>query len=467
MTIEKPRTGRIAIIGAGFSGSLVAAHLSRIAPRGTEIALIEKAPRQQGRGVAYGTELACHLLNVPAGKMSAFPDDPDHFLRWARTRQASLLRPPWVVDVGAESFLPRRAYGHYLVDLLDVAAREAAPDIGLIRRTAKVVSVAKTPEGLTLRLRDGTQLTADRAVLALGNFPPGDPCVADPAFYASARYRGNPWEPGLLDTVLNTRSCLLIGGGLTMVDWAIALKQAGYTGRIHVLSRRGLWPQAHAPATPTVFALDTAAPSARGWLGALRRHIRDTGCDWRAAIDALRPANQTLWQCLPLVEKRRFLRHLRPWWDCHRHRLAPVVAGQLRELVDAGQLVRHVGRILAYRERPDTVEVRVRPRHGGEIVVIAADTVLNCSGSESDYRQLESPLARDLLDRGLIRPDALRLGLDVAPDGALIQADGSPSDRLFTLGPPKKGVLWETTAVPEIRSQAAALARRLIENPFP
>lgn len=461
MTIEKPRTGRIAIIGAGFSGSLVAAHLSRIALRGTEIALIEKAPRQQGRGVAYGTELACHLLNVPAGNMSAFPDDPDHFLRWARARRDSLLCPPWVTEVEAGSFLPRRAYGRYLVDLLDAAVREAAPGIELSHHTAEVIRMAETPDGVCLQLRDGPRLLADRAVLALGNFPPGDPCVAEPAFYASMRYHGNPWKPGLLDTVLATRSCLLIGGGLTMVDWAIALKSAGYTGLIHAISRRGLWPRAHAPAMATAFALDTVAPSTRNWLRALRRHIRETGGDWRAAIDALRPANQTLWQSLPLAEQRRFLRHLRPWWDCHRHRLAPIVAARLQALVDDGQLVCHVGRILEYREQPDTVEILVRPRHGGDAGVIAVDAVLNCSGSESDYRRLESPLVSDLLDRGLIRPDTLRLGLDVAADGALRRDDGTPSDRLFTLGPPEKGMLWETTAVPEIRIKAARLAERL------
>ena len=464
MTTENQRISRIAIIGSGFSGTLVAAHLLKRARSQTEITLLEKDPRQFGRGVAYGTDLGCHLLNVPAGNMSAFPDDPRHFLRWAQERQDHLLEPPWVTRVDAGSFLPRRAYGDYINDVLDEAVRKALAGVELIRKTEKVLGLSETPEGVSLRLLDGSRTMADKAVLALGNFPPGDPRLAEPDFYDSCRYHGNPWEPGLLIKILETRSCLLIGGGLTMVDWAVALKQAGYQGSIHAISRRGLWPQAHAAATPTAFALDTATPSVRRWLQSLRRHIRETGCDWRAAIDAMRSTNQTLWTSLPLVEKRRFLRHLRPWWDCHRHRLSQIIAGKLQELFDSGQLVRHVGRILEYRERGDNVEVVLRPRGGGETVIIEADAVLNCSGSESDYRQLESPLVRDLLDQGLIRPDPLRLGLDVAADGALIHQDGTPSSRLFTLGPPEKGMLWETTAVPEVRVQAAALAEGLLQT---
>lgn len=464
MTINNHQIYRIAIIGAGFSGSLVAAHLLQQGQRPLEITLFEKFPHQFGRGVAYGTTLGCHLLNVPASNMSAFPDDPGHFLRWAQAKPDWIIDPPWVTEVGPGSFLPRRCYGDYINDVLDAAESRAAAGVRLIRKSVKVSGALATPKGVLLHTADGAQQMADSVVLALGNFPPGDPSVAHPDFYESSRYHGNPWEPGLLVRVLETRSCLLIGGGLTMVDWVVALQQAGYQGRMHAISRRGLWPQAHASATPTAFSLDhdSGVPSVRAWLRALRRHISATGCDWRAAIDALRPVNQTLWSRLPLTEKRRFLRHLRPWWDCHRHRLSPVIAGKLQQAFEAGQLTRHVGRILEYRDRAEAVEVIIRPRGVDQPYQIEADVVLNCSGSESDYRQLGSPLIKSLLDQGLIRPDALRLGLEVARDGALIQQDGAPSNWLFSLGPPEKGMLWETTAVPEIRGQAAALAERLL-----
>jgi uncharacterized NAD(P)/FAD-binding protein YdhS len=301
-------------------------------------------------------------------------------------------------------------------------------------------------------------------VLALGNFPPGHPTVANADFYASDHYHGNPWAPNLMSKLLETRACLLIGCGLTMVDWVIALNAAGYQGCIHAISRRGIWPQTHAQVAPTVSNIDAPTPpvTARAWLRVLRHQIRDTGADWRAVLDALRPVSQRLWQHLPLTEQRRFLRHLHPFWDGHRHRLAPVIAGQLAALLHTGQLNRHVGRIQDYRTADTAVEVLIHPRGRGQTYSLSVDAVANCSGAESDYRQLESPLIRNLLSQGLLRPDPLRLGLEVAADGALLGEDGRPSARLYTLGPPVKGKRWETTAVPEIRMQAERLAATLL-----
>ncbi|HWY24061.1 MAG TPA: hypothetical protein VNX47_04035, partial [Nevskia sp.] len=59
--------------------------------------------------------------------------------------------------------------------------------------------------------------------------------------------------------------------------------------------------------------------------------------------------------------------------------------------------------------------------------------------------------------------DALGLGLLTDAQGALLDRDGQASTWLYTLGPARKGQLWETTAVPEIRVQAQALARRLLQ----
>ncbi|CAL1241794.1 FAD/NAD(P)-binding protein [Candidatus Methylocalor cossyra] len=452
----------IAIVGAGFSGTLVAAHLLRQARTPLTIHLIDRDPQQFGRGVAYSSTLGCHLLNVPAANMSAFPDQPQHFLRWAEAREASLLDPPWVTEIGPTSFLPRRAYGDYLCWLLDEAERAAAAGVRLERWIDKARGLTLMPEGVVLELASGVRLRVAKAVLALGNFPPGNPPVADPGFYRSARYHRNPWRPGVLTALLETESCLLIGSGLTMVDWAITLNQAGYRGTIHIVSRRGLWPKPHRLGPPAACAIDPERdpPSVRVWLRAIRRHS-EAG-DWRAVIDALRPHNQTLWQRLPPAEQRRFLRHLRPFWDLHRHRVAPVVAERLQALAESGQVVRHVGRIRAYRESGDGVTVSLQARDGGRPSTLRVQAVVNCSGSESNYRRLESALVRDLLGRGLVRPDALALGLEAGPEGALVGADGTLSDRLFTLGPPKKGLLWETTAVPEVRVQAARLAAFLL-----
>ncbi len=454
---------RIAIIGAGFSGTLTAAHLLHQAKTPLTIHLVERAAAQFAQGVAYSTSASCHLLNVPAGNMSAYPADPAHFLRWAKDRQRSLIDPPWVTEISAASFLPRRAYGAYLSQVLDDAARQAAPGVRLERRLDEAIGVTIDSRGVMVHLMDGGLLHADKAVLALGNFRPGNPSLADPGFYQTARYHGDPWLASSLPAVLQTASCLLIGSGLTMVDWALALNQAGYRGSIHVLSRRGLWPQAHAQYTRVGFAFDPGTPrSIRVWLHEIRHFIRSSRCDWRAAVDALRPDTQILWQSLSEAEQRRFLRHLRPYWDCHRHRIAPAVAARVQSMIDSGQLQRHMGRIQEFRERDGHVEAVIRQRGGAGMTTLRAGAVLNCSGSESDYRNLDHLLVRNLLQQGQAIPDPLRLGLKVDGRGALLDDHGVASPRLYTLGPPQKGVLWETTAVPEIRVQAERLAMTLL-----
>jgi uncharacterized NAD(P)/FAD-binding protein YdhS len=459
----------IAIVGGGFSGALVSVHLLRRAKSPIKISLIEQCDRRFGRGIAYSTKEDCHLLNVRASNMSAFPDRPGQFLEWAKERETQLLNPPWVTEVTETSFLPRRAYGDYLCWLLDKAEQEAVPGVRLERIIDEATGIRVQPGEVVIHTAGGKSICARRAVLALGNFRPRNPEADDPDFYRSDRYHGDPWIPEAFSRVAETQSCLLVGTGLTMVDWAVALVQSGYRGTIHVVSRRGLWPKAHRAGAVPVSDIGALYPhpSTRSLLHEIRNRVRQSdgdSYDWRSVIDSLRPYHQDLWLNLPLPGKRQFLRHIRPFWDCHRHRIAPVVADALNALVRSGQLVRHVGRICGYRESRRGVAVTIRTRGMDKAESVFVDAVVNCSGSESDYRRLDSPLISDLLRQRIGRPDPLRLGLDVDSSGALLDADGFPSSSVFTLGPPKKGVLWETTAVPEIRVQAARLAATLLKS---
>lgn len=456
-------TNKIAIVGAGFSGTMVAVQLLRQAKQPLTVYLIEANQRQVGRGVAYGTDQDCHLLNVPAANMSAFPDEPTHFFDWAKAKESELLKSNWVTEVIPASFLPRRVYGDYLVDVLDKARQFAPANNRLERKIDKVVKIIIQAGQVGLDLLSGGTLQVQKVVLAIGNFPPGDPWVKNSDFYQSGRYFSNPWQSGLLAKLLNTQSCLLVGSGLTMVDWAIALMEAGYQGQIHSISRRGLSPQAHRPCPKAEPSLAIATSrSVHSGLRQLRQLIRESGCDWRVVVDALRPASQTWWVSLPLLEQQRFLRHLRTYWDCHRHRLAPEIARRLDGIVGSGQLRQYVGRILEFHESSQGVEILIRKRGQAGLQTLNVDAVVNCSGSESDYRKLGCPLVKDLLDKQLARPDALALGLDVTGEGALIDGYGVASKQLFTLGPPQKGHFWETTAVPEIRGQAEKLAKTLL-----
>jgi uncharacterized NAD(P)/FAD-binding protein YdhS len=396
--------------------------------------------------------------------MNAFPEDPEHFLRWAQRQTANTAGTPAIT---AQAFVPRKLYGDYLQSLLHEADTAARPGIRLEKWIDEAMAIQAEDRGAKIYLKSGTTLTARWVVLALGNFPPGDPRVqGSSSFYQSPRYISHPWSPDALAALAPETPVLLIGAGLTMADLVLALQEQGHRGVIHVVSRRGLWPQAHRSILPYFPFLngEQASPSLRSLVRRVRKEIRlaaTWGNDWRAVIDTLRPQTQRLWRALSLEEQRRFLRHVRPYWEIHRHRMAPEIATRVERLLASGQLVPHAGTIHAYHEDGNGMDVIIRKRCSDAQETLRVGRVVNCTGPECDYRKLRQPLLMSLLEQGLARPDPLFLGLDVSPEGALLDAQGQPSPWIYTLGPPQKGLLWETTAVPELRVQAAVLARIL------
>ncbi|MFL6245251.1 MAG: FAD/NAD(P)-binding protein [Thermoanaerobaculia bacterium] len=415
----------VAIIGAGASGTLTAVQFARIAPPGARGALIDAGARA-ARGLAYGTPYGAHLLNVPAARMSALPDDPEHFLRWLRGRDA---------QAGPGTFAPRAIYGDYLASLL--AADETHSRVTRIGGSAIGLTRGAT---WTVHLHDGRTIDARSVVLALGNLPPSDPLHLDDP---PAEYVRDPWAPGAAIGLAPDAPVLLIGSGLTAVDVAVALRHEGHRGRITMLSRHGRLPQAHAPVTPRPLAFVPFSTP----LGALRwvREQIAAGEEWRAVVDSLRPHTVTIWRAWSLAQRGAFLRHLKNLWDVHRHRAAPEVLAQL----DAEVLRGHVHSMRA-----------------GVIVETSAGTlhvarVINCTGPACDYARLDLPLVVQMRRAGWLVPDPLRLGIETADDGRLIGVDGQPVDDLYTLGPLRRPALWESTAIPEIREQAMELAKLL------
>jgi uncharacterized NAD(P)/FAD-binding protein YdhS len=449
---------RVAIVGAGFSGTMVAAQLLR-SGRAGEVHLIEKR-HDVAQGVAYGTGCSSHLLNVPAGRMSAYPDDPDHFFRWLEDNPALVggLRHPG-------DFIPRKIYAQYLDWVLSEAVA-ARPGV-LKRWTDEAIHIDLKSGHALLRLEGGDAIEADRVVLAIGNFPPGHPHIADRSFYASRRYIGDPWGRANLAAIHPEESVLLIGSGLTAVDLVLALKEQGHKGLVHMLSRRGNLPQAHKPADPYPLFLDreNLPCSVREAVRLVREELKcaaEKGADWRPVIDAVRPVTQAIWSGWSLVEQRRFLSKVRPYWETHRHRMAPQVASIVQALVSSGRLVLHAGRLASFSEDGDITAGYVGK--DGSMQTVVVQHVINCTGPECDYRRMRHPLAVSLVGQGLIRPDELGLGLETDQGGALIDAHGRASTVLFTLGPLRKGMLWETTAVPEIRVQAGELASLMVDG---
>jgi uncharacterized NAD(P)/FAD-binding protein YdhS len=197
------------------------------------------------------------------------------------------------------------------------------------------------------------------------------------------------------------------------------------------------------------------------WLRQMVRTAEACGYEWRGAFDGLRPHLQDLWRRLPVEERHRFLRHLRPWWEIHRHRMAPSVAAELEAAMRRGQLLVGAARIVAIEAAETSVLARVRRRGSSSIENLEVARAINCSGPETNYKASSDPLIRDLLARGFARPDPLGLGLEVSEQGALINSNGVASRRLFALGPVTRGTFWEIVAVPDIRLHCARLANHL------
>lgn len=451
---EQGASCTIAIIGGGFTGTMLAVQLLRKTRESVSVVLIERGPLP-GRGVAYGTQFEGHLLNVRARNMSAYPDVPDHFVRWAERNYSSSVKP--------DDFLPRTVYGQYISTQLREALRSTAGRFRCIQDEA--VGLSRIANVTEIRLASGATIIADKVALTLGNFPPADLALPGKTS-SSVRFVSNPWSAKPAAGVHRDKAVLLIGSGLTSVDTAIGLRARGFEGTIHILSRHGLLPQSHraAPPPPPFWSADSPR-TVRGLLRQMRQEIKaaeSRGLNWRQVVDSLRPVTQKIWQSLPPVEQRRFLRHLRTYWDVHRHRVAERIADQLTLQHRSGEIQIHAGRITEYREDAAGVDIAYRERKTGNTVKLRVDRVFNCTGPEGDYRRVVSPLLRELIEKKLARPDELSLGLDVSDDGALLNASGIPSDFLFAAGPLRKGKLWESVAVPELRVQSAELAGLLL-----
>ena len=431
--MKSDRVLPVVIVGGGFSGTALAARLAR---RGIDNVLIEGGGRA-GRGVAYSTREAAHVLNVRAEVMSAFPEEPDHFVRLAEAEGGT-----------RRDFSQRRQFGRYLRAILDEAV--ASGRTRLIEERA--VAAEPAEQGWTVQTEGGERIDASALVLALGNQPP-EPL---PFGKDSARMINNAWgedaRRAIADVVETGDDILLVGTGLTMVDAVLSLDAQGYRGRIVALSRRGLIPRGHAEFNPAPVEQGEVP---HGDVGALWRWLRRRGAQvgWRAAIDSLRPHSQHLWQSLAADQKGRFARHARPWWDVHRHRIAPEVAQRIHELVSEGRLEVVAGRIQSVREEDGALAVSYRRRGHDKVEEGRFAYAINCTGPLGRIDRTRDSLLKGLLDAGFAKPDQLGIALDVDEGSRL-----AGSDRAWAMGPLTKGRYWEIIAVPDIRHQAADVA---------
>jgi len=460
--LPQPRT--VVIVGAGFSGAVTAVQLLRQAHTPLRVILVNESGRM-ARGLAYGTQSAAHVLNVPAGNMSALDDVPDDFLRYCRWSDP---------QVQPGSFVPRRLYGAYLDALLSAAEVRGDAQTGLLRVVGRVVSILP-PAGASGRaqvlLSSGDPLQADAVVLAFGHFPPLDPVRGLLADLPAGACINDPWRAGALAAVRPDDDVLLIGAGLTAVDVALALQRQGHAGQLLSISRRGLAPQSHRRSGVVPSAVDGAA-LAQAMGSTLRSAVRGLrqataermarGEDWRDVVGALRAHTPALWQRWSTADRARFLRHVRPHWEVLRHRCAPEAFDAFTALVGAGRLQLMAARLRAVQPCAGGMDLELAPRAGQATLRRRVQVVINCTGPSADLNRSGSPLIAGLLAQGLLVPDALGLGLAVDPAYKVVGRHGQALPWLHYIGPLLKARDWEATAVPELRSHAMRLSSVLL-----
>lgn len=449
----------LVVIGAGFSGVATVAHILRSGCSGLRIVLINRT-RAMARGLAYGTHSPLHLLNASVGKMSALDGMPDHFLRFCKSRQ-----PP----VDSTSFVTRDLYGSYLNEVLDEAER-LNPTVPLQRLVAEVTHVQPDGPGAQLRLSDGTVFKADHVVLAFGNFPPAD-CFNLNKTLRPQHYQHDPWETPTPAPPDPRSAVLLLGTGLTAVDVALRLLQQGHQGPIHLLSRRGLQPIGHLPQPPQASHLvvlpGTAPQSPRQLMKWVREMVSEharQGGDWRAVIDGLRPHIHTLWRGMDHAQQCQFLRHIQPWWDIHRHRVAPATFAQLQDHLNSKRLSLHAGRLKSVALLGAELIVGFRRRDDQTMESVRVSTIINCTGPDTALHRVDDALVNALRAQKLINAAPCGFGLCVDAHLRVQRQDGQCVPWLSYVGPMLKAQYWEATAVPELKLFSARLAMRLVQE---
>jgi uncharacterized NAD(P)/FAD-binding protein YdhS len=449
----------ITIVGAGLSGTLLAINLlMQNCREEVHIRLVDRHS-SDSLGPAYSTN-EDYLLNVPAEIMGAFSDRPDHFLNWALDRN---------IPAEKGAYLPRRLYREYVHDVFQKAFLSKKDNISFEHLQGEAADLRIIDGRPVLYLDDGTQIRSDKVVLALGNSLPRNPDLKSRTFIDEKRYIRNPWDQGVPGGLSPDDTVFFIGTGQTTVDIAVGLFKKKHRGKMISISRKGFFPlmQKKVEPYPSFYDELKDLKDISSVLHIVRKHIRiaeEKGLDPRSVIDSLRPHTKNIWMNLLPEEKRRFLRHVFRYWEIIRSRIPPASMEILNKLRSSGQLEVLTGRITDIIPSEHKMEINYRERGSKEVKSVAADVVINCIGPCQDYEQIDHPFIRSLINSRLIHCDPAHLGINALPEGPVIKEDGTPSDKIFTIGLPLKGIVWESLAAPEIRTEAEVLAKILVSG---
>jgi len=452
----------IAIIGGGFCGAMTAVHLLRSWPAHVSILLFEST-NEPGKGVAYTTNTSGHLLNVAARNMSAFPEEPLHFVHWLKQLPDYHLRNE--EEIG-QLFAPRLLFGRYIQEILQRTANEHPDLISIIKQ--RVTSCKKNGDEFVLQTASGNSFSADKVVLATGNFLPGKPKGIPASFTLSTRYFKNPWDPSAVKSTEDKHPVLIVGTGLTMVDVVIGITENKPQQKIIALSPKGYEILSHKQYGHQPAILEELHPPYRldQLVTIFRKQIKAVwkqGITGEAVVDAVRSRTQEIWRALTPAEKKRFLSHLRHLWGLARHRLPAGIHSIIRQLRERGQLTIIPGRIVDAHEIDGGAVITYYERKTNSVKELLVSRVVNCTGPQTDILRLDDPLFRQLYADGMVMADPLGMGIRCDEAGRPLLADGSVTHNLFVVGSLLKGDRWESTAVPELRMQAREISNRIFE----
>jgi uncharacterized NAD(P)/FAD-binding protein YdhS len=443
----------VAVVGSGFSAAVTLVNLIDQFDRHASIAVVGRRTGF-GLGVAYGASEPIHRLNVPAGRMSLFPDRADDLCEW--------LEQSGRTD-GPEDFIPRPVFGSYVQGRLQEKLARHDNTATVLEQDAEAIDCEDLRDDRQVfHLSNGERLAARASVFCIGGTPAGLPLDSSRiAAEARSHLCLNVWADRWLDRVQTDDTVFMLGSGLTTVDQIMSLHQRGHRGRIHILSRHGLLPLPHTvprshPSEPAI--VPGSAPLSV-MLRQLRIAARDAA-DWRSAVDGIRPVTQAIWQQLTLDERRRFLRHANAWWNVHRHRMAPDIRSTIDAMRASGQVTVSAGWLREINENGGRARIAFRDRHSGTLRQLSADWVVNCTGMERCSIS-KVPLLRKMSARGMITGDALGLGLAVNAQSQIQREDGTIARSAYALGPMTIGQFFEIFAVPDIRVQARNVARQI------
>ncbi|WP_205951958.1 FAD/NAD(P)-binding protein [Pantoea stewartii] len=448
----------IVIVGGGFSGTALAVHLGRLGQAGLRVTLIE--PRSQlAQGVAYSTADPAHRLNVPASRMQLTGEEEGSFDSWYRASDAYVSDPAARWHDG-HVYPQRRQFARWVNAQFEAAQRESPVVLAHLQDRAVAFR-----DG-TVSTAAGKHLAADIVVLAVSHPAPSLPgaltALADhPAIIA------DPWQENALASVGPEERIAIVGSGLTMADMVATLDRQGHRGPVTVFSRRGQLPRPNISQHDLSWSLEghLARPAGvRCWLRRIRQDMRlaaARGLPWQVVFDEVRRQGQTLWQSLPLNEQRRFLRHLRPWWDVHRYRIAPQAGQVLNARLENGSLQVMAARLTAAESSHSAVRLHLQTR-SGEVVTREVDKVIVTTGPAHGKLVQHDALLRQLCNDGVIRPDPLALGIDVNALSQTRTAQGHSNSHLYVVGPAARGRFGELMGLPQVAMHAEAVARQLL-----